>query len=179
MEKMRISNKIEEFDFPAIHLYLCHESYWAKGVAMATVRKSFEHSLSFGGFIGDKQIAFGRVVTDRATFGYIRDVVVLPEYRGKGYGKAMVEAILDRLKEEGVPAMMLGTSDAHALYRKYGFNLVGDTPNLMVLRTPRVESKQLFVVAAGNEHVLHPFQVSRFALDFLGQWMRPFIVDPA
>jgi GNAT superfamily N-acetyltransferase len=134
---MRISNKIEEFDFTAIHQYLCHESYWAKGIAMETVRKSFENSLCFGGFIGDKQIAFGRVVTDLATFGYIRDVVVLPDYRGQGYGKVMVEAILHRLEEEGVPAMMLGTADAHSLYDKYGFGLVGDSPNLMVLRKPK------------------------------------------
>jgi hypothetical protein len=38
------------------------------------------------------------------------------------------------MKEEGVPAMMLGTADAHTLYKKYGFNLVGDSPNLMIWR---------------------------------------------
>lgn len=135
---MRISTNIDEFDFKAMHHFLCQESYWAKGIDLGTVRKSFEHSLSFGGFIGPAQIAFGRVVTDRSTFGYIRDVVVLPQYRGKGYGKAMVEAILDRLKEEGVPAIMLGTADAHSLYKKYGFNLVGDTPNLMIWRRSKI-----------------------------------------
>lgn len=30
--------------------------------------------------------------------------------------------------------MMLGTSDAHSLYKKYGFKLVGDSPKLMSWR---------------------------------------------
>lgn len=139
MDTLRISNNIDEFDFDAIHRYLSEESYWAKGIALDKVRKSFRHSLPFGGFVGTKQAAFGRVVTDMATFGYIRDIVVLPEYRGKGYGKAMVEAIMERLQNEGVPAMMLGTADAHSLYRKYGFDLVGDSPNLMIWRKPKPE----------------------------------------
>jgi GNAT superfamily N-acetyltransferase len=130
-ENMRISNDVDEFDFDAIHHFLCNESYWAKGVEKNIVRKSFRNSLSFGGFIGTTQVAFGRVVSDLATFGYLRDVVVLPEYRGKGYGKAIVEAIVTRLRDEGVSAMMLGTSDAHSLYEKYGFKLVGDSPKLM------------------------------------------------
>jgi len=134
MESMRISNNVDEFDFEAIYRFLTNDSYWAKGIAKDVVLKSFENSLSFGGFVEDKQVAFGRVVTDMATFGYIRDVVVLPDYRGKGYGKLMVEAIIQRLKNEGVPAMMLGTADAHSLYTKYGFSLVGDSPNLMIWR---------------------------------------------
>lgn len=133
-ENLRISNDTDEFDFDAIHHFLCNESYWAKGIEKNIVRKAFENSLSFGGFCGTKQVAFGRVVTDLATFGYLRDVVVLPEYRGKGYGKAIVEAIVTRLRGEGVSAMMLGTSDAHSLYEKYGFKLVGDSPKLMAWR---------------------------------------------
>jgi GNAT superfamily N-acetyltransferase len=134
METMRISNDINEFDFEAIHHFLCNESYWAQGVDKNVVLKSFANSLSFGGFVGAKQVAFGRVVTDLATFGYLRDVVVLPEYRGKGYGKAIVEAIVRRIRAEGVTAMMLGTADAHSLYEKFDFNLVGNSPKLMVWR---------------------------------------------
>jgi GNAT superfamily N-acetyltransferase len=128
---MRISSDVNEFDFDAIHYFLCNKSYWAEGVEKSMVRKSFENSLSFGGFVGTTQVAFGRVVTDLATFGYLRDVVVLPAYRGMGYGKAIVEAIVTRLRDEGVSVMMLGTADAHSLYEKYGFKLVGDSPKLM------------------------------------------------
>lgn len=128
---IRISNNVDEFDFDTIHHFLCNESYWAKGVEKNVVRKSFKNSISFGGFVGTTQVAFGRVVTDLATFGYLRDVVVLPAYRGRSYGKAIVQAIVNRMKDEGVSTMMLGTSDAHWLYEKHGFKLVGDTPTLM------------------------------------------------
>lgn len=141
MDNFRISTDIAEFDFDVMHRFLSTESYWAKGIEQSVVRKSFENSLSFGGFVGNKQVAFGRAVTDLATFGYLRDVVVLGDYRGRGYGKAIVEAMLLRLKQEGVPALMLGTADAHVLYEKYGFNLVGDSPNLMVWRRTNPETK--------------------------------------
>jgi ribosomal protein S18 acetylase RimI-like enzyme len=132
MEPLRISNNPDEFDFDAIHRFLSEQSYWAKGVSPETVRKAFAHSLPFGGFLGTRQVAFGRAVTDMATFAYLRDITVLPEFRGRGHGKTMVEAMLARLKAEGVPAIMLGTADAHSLYGKFGFRLVGDSPNLMV-----------------------------------------------
>ena len=77
----RISTKPEDFDILLIHRFLSQESYWAKGVALSTVRKSIAHSLCFGGFIGKEQVAFGRAVSDLTTFAYLLDFFVLPEYR--------------------------------------------------------------------------------------------------
>jgi GNAT superfamily N-acetyltransferase len=34
-------------------------------------------------------------VTDRVRFGYLADVFILPDFRGRGYGKCLIEAILD------------------------------------------------------------------------------------
>jgi GNAT superfamily N-acetyltransferase len=88
------------------------------------------HSLCFGGFIGATQIAFGRVITDYADFGYIRDVFVLKEHRGKGYGKLIVQKILSHPELRGVN-FMLGTEDAHSLYEQFGFTAVPDPKRLM------------------------------------------------
>lgn len=128
---MRISTETAEMDVAAIHRFLSNESYWAKGVAIESVRKSIADSLCFGGFVGDEQIAFGRVATDMTRFGYLMDVYVLPAFRGKGYGKQLVGAMLDRLEQEGVTTLMLATRDADELYRSFGFDLVGDTPKVM------------------------------------------------
>ena len=76
-------------------------------------------------------MAFGRVVTDFASFGYLKDVFVLPGYRGRGYGQALVEAMLAQLDDEGVPTLMLATQDAHSLYRKLGFEPVEGSVKLM------------------------------------------------
>ena len=42
-----------------------------------------------------RQIAFARVITDFATFANLVDVFVVPEYRGHGYGKQLVAAVLE------------------------------------------------------------------------------------
>ena len=130
MSDLRISNNVEEFDIPLIHRFLA-ESYWAKGVGIDAVRKGIAHSLCFGGFLGASQVAFGRVVTDFARFAYLLDFFVLAEHRGKGYGRSMIQAAMSRLQEEGVRRVMLGTTDAHGLYEKFGFKRVGDSPHLM------------------------------------------------
>ena len=62
----------------------------------------------------------------------IRDVYVLPEYRGQGYGKKLLEGIIDFLKAKKLPIQLYVDSDnqvAIALYKSVGFKLVktGDT----------------------------------------------------
>jgi GNAT superfamily N-acetyltransferase len=126
----RISTNQDELDIPLIHRFLSEESYWKKGVSLEIVRKSLAHSMCFGGYIGDKQIAFGRVITDYADFGYLRDVFVLKEHRGKGYGKLIVQEILSHPELCGVN-FMLGTEDAHSLYEQFGFTAVPDPKRLM------------------------------------------------
>lgn len=100
MTEFRVSTNVGEFDIPLIHRFLAEDSYWLKGVALATVRKSIANSLCFGGFIEAQQIAFGRAVTDLATFAYLRDIFVLPAYRGSGRGRLLVQAMMSRLKDD-------------------------------------------------------------------------------
>ena len=134
MNEFRISTNVDELDVALIHQFLSQDSYWAKGIALDIVRKAIANSLCFGGFHGTAQVAFGRVVTDLSTFAFLRDIFVLPTHRGKGYGKSMVQAIMTRLKEEGIPSIMLGTSNAHGLYMKFGFSLIGNSSKLMTYR---------------------------------------------
>lgn len=141
MDAFRVSTNFDEFDMSVIHHFLCHDSYWAKGVDMETVRKSVANSLCFGGFIGKRQVAFGRAITDLATYAFLRDIFVLPDFRGIGYGTSLVKAMMSRMTEEGVPAIMLGTADAHDLYAKFGFQLVGNSSRLMVWRKENDSAK--------------------------------------
>ena len=39
--------------------------------------------------------------------------------------------MLERLEQEGVGRLTLTTADAHGLYRRFGFEPVGDSPSLM------------------------------------------------
>ena len=103
-----------------VHSFLS-SSYWAQGRSRAVVERSLEGSLCFSAFQRGQQVAFGRAVTDRAVFAYIADVFVVPEFRGAGIGKALVEAMLEHPELKGLQVMLLRTRDAHALYAKFGF----------------------------------------------------------
>lgn len=140
MNELRISTDVEEFDIPLIHRFLS-ESYWAKGISIGAVRKAIGNSLCFGGFLGTSQVAFGRAVTDLTRFAYLLDFFVLPEQRGNGYGKSIIQAAISRLKHEGVQGVMLGTADAHGLYEKFGFKRIGDSPKLMACALASEQSR--------------------------------------
>lgn len=117
---LRISSERDELDLPMIHRYLSEQSYWKRGVTLEAVRKGIANALCFGGYVDGLQVAFARVITDYTDFAYLRDVFVLPQYQGRGYGKQMVAGVLGDARLCDV-AWMLGTDDAHGLYASFGF----------------------------------------------------------
>lgn len=121
MHELRITTDRAALDVGAIHRFLSQESTWARGIPLATVQRSLETSLCFGGFLGREQVAFARVISDFATFANLVDVFVLPAHRGKGYSKAMMRAVLAHPDLQGLRRFTLATSDAHGLYRQFGF----------------------------------------------------------
>ena len=107
-------------DMRVIHGFLA-ASHWARGIPMAVVQRAIRRSLPFGLYKNGRQVGFARVVTDHATVAYLADVFVLEGERGQGLGRWLVESILDHPGLQGLRRWLLGTRDAHALYRKLGF----------------------------------------------------------
>jgi GNAT superfamily N-acetyltransferase len=117
-----ISTEKSLLDVTMIHRYLSKESYWAKGIPRDLVERSIENALCFGAYEDGKQIGFARVVTDCAVFAYIGDVFVLDSHRGRGVSKMIMSAIIAHPKLQGLRRWSLVTSDAHGLYRQFGFS---------------------------------------------------------
>ena len=107
-------------DVDVIHTFLSEESYWANRRTREQTLTAIENSICFGVYQGDRQVAFCRVVSDRATFAYLGDVFVLPEFRGKGLSKLMMEATIAHPELQGLRRWLLATRDAHGLYEQYG-----------------------------------------------------------
>jgi GNAT superfamily N-acetyltransferase len=124
-EGFTVSTDPSCLDVDAIHAYLT-QSYWSPGIPQETVERAIQNSLCFGLFQGSDQIGFARVVTDRATFGYLADVYVLEEYRGKGLAMWLIECVCSHSELQGLRRFGLATRDAHELYRKFGFTELAD-----------------------------------------------------
>ncbi len=104
-----------------IHRFLSQDSYWAQNIPMEIVERAIQGALCFGIYYGDEQVGYARVITDEATFAYLADVFVIPEHRGKGLSKFLMETISDWPTLQGLRRWVLATRDAHTLYAQFGF----------------------------------------------------------
>ena len=131
-----ISTDVTRLDRALIHRFLHDESYWAKGVPRDIVDRAIDNSICFGLYRGADQVGFARVVTDRAAFAYLADVFVLPEHRGRGLGKRLIEAVMAHPDLQGVRRFILGTADAHSLYERFGFRALAEPERMMEIAAP-------------------------------------------
>ncbi|MFS1704174.1 GNAT family N-acetyltransferase [Alteromonas sp. AMM-1] len=132
-----IVTQLSDMDFDTIHAFVS-QTYWAKGIPASTLRTALEHSVCVGILHGKEQVAFARVITDKATFGYLADVFVLPAYRGQGLSKHLIDTIVHLPELQGLRRFMLATKDAHSLYSQFGFKPVTDPTPLMQIHRPDI-----------------------------------------
>ncbi|MFQ4146499.1 GNAT family N-acetyltransferase [Chlorogloeopsis sp. ULAP02] len=129
--KFYISTDQTKLDTRMIHAFL-KNSYWAENIPLAVVEKAIQNSLCFGLYESNKQVGFARVITDYATSALLKDVFILEPYRGQGLGKWFVEFILEYSELQDVQRWLLGTKDAHGLYRRYGFKNLTEPERIMM-----------------------------------------------
>jgi GNAT superfamily N-acetyltransferase len=125
-----VSTDKEKLDTGYIHRFLS-SSYWAENIPAAIVEKSIEHSMCFGVYENKRQVGFARVVTDYATFGYLADVFIDEQYRGRGLSKWLMEIIMSHPELQGFRSWQLATKDAHWLYEGFGFAIPDKPERIM------------------------------------------------
>ncbi len=126
MENMnyRIIEGADSIDTDAV-VRLLKTTYWASKRSREKIQKSMDNAVCFGVYPEGEQklVGFARVISDFATTYYLADVVIDPDYRHQGLGKALVSHIVT-LPEYACLRGILLTKDAHGLYEKYGFETV-------------------------------------------------------
>jgi len=130
MNDILISDDKSKLDVKLIHKFLT-TSYWAEGRTMEEVKSSIENSYCFGVYLGDRQIGFARVISDRTVFAYLMDVFIIEDQRGKGISKLLLNRIFEDDRFRNVKKWMLATKDAHSLYAKFGFGEIKNYDRLM------------------------------------------------
>jgi predicted N-acetyltransferase YhbS len=125
-----------ESDIDAIHAVL-KETYWSPGIPRDVVARACANSLcAVARDQHGKLIGFARLVTDKATFAWLCDVIVLPGRQGKGLGRALVQTFLDHPELQGLRRWLLATKDAHGVYEPVGFTVVEHPDRFMHIRNP-------------------------------------------
>ena len=127
-----ISTDKSRLDLDVIHGFL-QTSYWAKGRARSVIERAIQNSLCFGVYVEGRQVAFARVVSDRAVFAYLMDVFVLPEFRGRGISKRLMRVILAHPELQNLRVFLLATADAHGLYSQFGFEPLTEPERWMAI----------------------------------------------
>lgn len=103
--------------------WLSTEAYWGRWRTRAQIETQIDTAWRVvGAYRADTgaQVGFARAVSDGVGFAYLADVFVLPEHRGHGLGKRLMQLMI----EDGPGRDMrwtLFTGDAHELYRQFGF----------------------------------------------------------
>lgn len=91
------------------------------------VRAALQNTLAtFTCYDGERPIGMVRVIGDGGMSFYIKDLAVLPSYRGQGVGKRLIEALEHYVREcrpsdWAVSLELISTKDAVGFYKKFGF----------------------------------------------------------
>lgn len=92
------------------------------------VKISLEKGINVKYVLDSKTVGMASFVTNGGYAGLIMDVVVLKEYRGKGYGTILIESILNYIKKnledaEEMMIQLLSAPGKQDFYSKFGFKV--------------------------------------------------------
>jgi len=121
----QVSTDRARIDHDAVYRYLSDHAPWAAGIPRHLFDRAVAHSRRYGLYHTPtgEQAGFCRVVTDYATFAYLDDLFLLPDYRRIGLGRYLVQAVLDDPELADVKSWWLLTDsrEARAIFRRAGF----------------------------------------------------------
>ena len=130
MNQITVSTDKNKLDVPFIQTFL-KDIYWTAARTIEEVQTTIDASVCFGIYLNDKQIGFARVITDYVVFGYVMDVFITEEHRGKGYSSVLIEKMMSEPVLKDIKIWRLATTDAHFLYTKFGFKSLEHPEKMM------------------------------------------------
>ena len=77
----------------------------------------------------EQLVGFGRILGDGGIYFYLQDVIVLPEFQGRGLGQQIMEKLMGYLQanaQSGAFVGLMAARGAEGFYLKYGFERRGE-----------------------------------------------------
>lgn len=96
--------------------------------SLRLLKISLEKGINVKCVVDGKTIGMARFVTDGGYAGLLMDVVVHPDYQGNGYGKLLIESLLNYIrknieKDEEIMIQLLSAPGKQTFYSKFGFKV--------------------------------------------------------
>ncbi len=123
---MNISVKYNELS--AEEFIILWETVWGQAPTLEQIKLAMEHTLfRVSIFDDDKIIAMARMIGDMGLNYYIKDVIVRPEYQGKGIGRMLINELLEFVNSNGIRdtsifVELCAMPDKIPFYEKFGFD---------------------------------------------------------
>jgi ribosomal protein S18 acetylase RimI-like enzyme len=95
------------------------QGWWPERTA-EQVAAALDNGPAVGAWQGDDLVGFARAVTDGVLRAYLEDVIVAPDFRNVGLGRALMMAILDLLQPISVVTLFC-SRDHVSYYEAAGF----------------------------------------------------------
>ena len=125
MDKLTVKyNELSAEEFIALW-----ETVWGQGPSLEQTRLAMKHTLfRVSIFDGDKIVAMARMHGDMGLDYYIKDVIVRPEYQGKGIGRMLINELLKFIDDNGISGTnifveLCAKPDKIPFYEKIGFDM--------------------------------------------------------
>jgi ribosomal protein S18 acetylase RimI-like enzyme len=86
---------------------------------------------------GEDIVGMGRAISDGVSDAYIQDLIVRSDYRNRGIGRRILQALLERLHADGLHWIgLIAEPGSYGLYRWAGFQEMSDRIPMLMDQTP-------------------------------------------
>ena len=126
-QDMKSDFDIRYNDFDADAFISLWNAVWDGAPSREQTVLALEHSIfRVGIYDGDRLVGMARMIGDLGLCYYIKDVIVHPDYQGRGLGNVLLTHLLRFIDENGVPGKEIAVElcampDKMPFYAKHGF----------------------------------------------------------
>jgi len=112
--------------------FLNRNAFWAKDRKIQDLKKCLANSdVIVSIWSQNELVGFGRGLSDGVYRGVLWDIVIDPDYQGKGYGKMIIKNLLESKKIKNTKKIYLMTTNKKRFYSQVDFKEVS-SQNLLV-----------------------------------------------
>ena len=105
--------------------FLNENAFWAKNRTLSDLKRCLANSdVILSIWVGDELVGFGRALSDGIYRGVLWDIVIDQRYQGKGFGKMLIENLLNSKKIKKTQKIYLMTTNKKYFYSQVDFKEV-------------------------------------------------------